>query len=246
MSMAHPFALSSVESRDAALEATNVVKRVADRPVLAGVGLAVLAGELVLIGGEPGAGRTTLLRCLTGISRPDAGSVILYGDGGPRDLAAADDRTLDWLHRRAIRLVDGRLAAPPRATLSATVARPVRRLGLAVADATARASEALQLVGLDQESRTPVGELDRAERLAADLAIAVALQPDLVVVEAAHLLNQRGGTSRLRDVLQSLRRSGGAVVAAVDIAGDGPASLGADGAYTLRDGILRPWGVAGR
>lgn len=43
--------------------------------VLAGASLVVAPGERVLVTGGAGAGKTTLLHCLTGLRRPDAGTV---------------------------------------------------------------------------------------------------------------------------------------------------------------------------
>jgi ABC-type sugar transport system ATPase subunit len=48
-------------------------------PALTGVDLAVGASELVAVAGEPGAGKTTLVRCLGGDIVPDAGEIRLAG-----------------------------------------------------------------------------------------------------------------------------------------------------------------------
>ncbi|MDP6345358.1 MAG: ATP-binding cassette domain-containing protein, partial [Alphaproteobacteria bacterium] len=49
-------------------------------PVLHGVDLAVGPGEFVALMGPSGAGKTTLLNCISGIDRPDAGSVVIGGE----------------------------------------------------------------------------------------------------------------------------------------------------------------------
>src|SRR5207247_5305281 len=46
---------------------------------LAGVSFSVPAGEFVAVLGTSGAGKTTLFRCLTGLTRPDAGAVEIDG-----------------------------------------------------------------------------------------------------------------------------------------------------------------------
>jgi phosphonate transport system ATP-binding protein len=51
----------------------------AGRPVLAGVNLRVAAGEFVALLGPSGAGKTTLIKCITGLLRPDAGEVLVGG-----------------------------------------------------------------------------------------------------------------------------------------------------------------------
>lgn len=68
-------------------EARAVVKRYGDRTVLDGVSLALRKGELVALLGPNGAGKTTLVGLLTGLRRPDAGEVRLFGED-PQDPVA--------------------------------------------------------------------------------------------------------------------------------------------------------------
>ena len=60
---------------------------------LGGVSFSVEPGEFVGILGPSGAGKTTLFRCLTGLTRPDSGSVAIHGRDichlGGRELRAA-------------------------------------------------------------------------------------------------------------------------------------------------------------
>ena len=60
---------------------------------LGGVSFSVRPGELVAVLGPSGAGKTTLFRCLTGLTRPDAGHVFLHGSDicrlGGRELRMA-------------------------------------------------------------------------------------------------------------------------------------------------------------
>jgi len=53
----------------------NVTKRFGDRLVLAGVSMNVGAGETVTLIGPSGGGKSTLLRCLNGLSTFDAGEI---------------------------------------------------------------------------------------------------------------------------------------------------------------------------
>uniref|UniRef100_UPI00202946CD ATP-binding cassette domain-containing protein n=1 Tax=Actinotalea sp. C106 TaxID=2908644 RepID=UPI00202946CD len=81
---------------------------------LDGVGVRVLPGSLTVVAGGPGSGRTTLLRCLSGAYRPDAGSVRLTLDGQSLDLATADVRALAWVRRHHLAVADRPPAVPPR------------------------------------------------------------------------------------------------------------------------------------
>ena len=82
------------------LEASGLALRYGAVPALDGVSLAIWPGEVVAIVGESGSGKTTLLRVLSGLLRPDAGSV-LYRDpaGEPQRLDAMGEAALRRLHR---------------------------------------------------------------------------------------------------------------------------------------------------
>src|SRR2546426_2965641 len=67
-------------SDGAVISATGLTKRYPpDVTALAGVSLAVRPGEFVAVLGPSGAGKTTLFRCLTGLTPPDDGSVSIDG-----------------------------------------------------------------------------------------------------------------------------------------------------------------------
>lgn len=64
----------------AELAAEGVEKAFGATQALAGVSLAVEAGEVVALVGPNGAGKTTLIRCLTGSISPDTGTVAIRGE----------------------------------------------------------------------------------------------------------------------------------------------------------------------
>jgi ABC-2 type transport system ATP-binding protein len=50
-----------------------------DKPVITGLDLDIAAGQLYALLGPNGAGKTTTLRMVTGLTRPDAGSIEIFG-----------------------------------------------------------------------------------------------------------------------------------------------------------------------
>jgi ABC-type multidrug transport system ATPase subunit len=79
------------------LEARGIRKSFGRHQVLAGVGLAVAAGEMIAVVGENGSGKSTLLRILAGDLRPDRGSVVTHGQTGycPQAVVLDDALTVD-------------------------------------------------------------------------------------------------------------------------------------------------------
>jgi ABC-2 type transport system ATP-binding protein len=79
------------------LEARGIRKSFGRHQVLAGVDLAVAAGEMIAVVGENGSGKSTLLRILAGDLRPDRGSVVTHGQTGycPQAVVLDDALTVD-------------------------------------------------------------------------------------------------------------------------------------------------------
>lgn len=69
---------------------------VADRSILRGVHLEVAPGEVVAIMGVSGGGKTSLLKCLSGLQRPTAGHILV----GDVDLTALDEARLNEQRRK--------------------------------------------------------------------------------------------------------------------------------------------------
>jgi heme exporter protein A len=75
------------------LNITNLAVSRGDRPLFAGLNLTIEAGQAVALVGANGAGKTSLLRAIAGLLRPDAGEVIFSDAGGP--VAPEDARSRD-------------------------------------------------------------------------------------------------------------------------------------------------------
>ena len=67
-----------------------------DKPVIAGLDLEIAAGQLYALLGPNGAGKTTTLRMVTGLTRPDAGSIEIFGIDARRNPLEAKAITA-WL-----------------------------------------------------------------------------------------------------------------------------------------------------
>ncbi|HJV40068.1 ATP-binding cassette domain-containing protein, partial [Caulobacter sp.] len=72
-----------------AIDAKGLFKSFGDTPVLAGVDLTVVPGEVVAIIGPSGSGKSTLLRCLAGLEPLNGGDLSIAGvkAGGKTPLA---------------------------------------------------------------------------------------------------------------------------------------------------------------
>jgi ABC-type multidrug transport system ATPase subunit len=214
------------------LELERVCKRYRDgqleRVVLREVSLQIAAGELTVVWGLRGCGRSTLLRLAAGIDAPDRGVVRFEG----RDLAVHGEEVL------------GAGIGYCQKTLARNGSQPVLDLvmvsllarGVPPNEARTRAREALERAGADGSAALALSALDTAETVRVALARVLALRPRLLVIDdpiqGVDLLQRDGILSLLR----ALADDGVAVLAST---GDSTGLSDADHTLSLSEGELR-------
>jgi peptide/nickel transport system ATP-binding protein len=161
-----------------AIRVRGLTKSYVGTSVLDGLDLDVGDGEVVGIAGRSGGGKTTLLRCLLGLERPDAGELRLAG---------IDPATRGWRAvRRAVQLVpqDPRASLNPWRTAAQLVADPLdfHRIGTR-ATRRARARELLAAVGLDELADRRPNALSTGQCQRVAIARALAVRPRVLVAD---------------------------------------------------------------
>ena len=199
---------SAIESNSEVAQLRGVRKAYEGRLVLRDVDLAVAAGELLVVTGPSGSGKSTLLRILTGLERPDAGSVLLGGT----DLKALDRSGLAGLRAQYSSVVaqDVFLAGTHDAAGSLDLARSVRGLP---SDA-AQDLRWLAALGLEGLVRRPVRLLSGGERQRVAVARALAVQPRLAILDEPTSQLDEASAERLTAVLREAAAGGLALVVA--------------------------------
>jgi alpha-D-ribose 1-methylphosphonate 5-triphosphate synthase subunit PhnL len=112
-------------------------------PVLQGLRLVVEAGECLVLQGASGSGKSTILRCIYGNYRPDAGRVLVRNGAATVDVAAALPREILTLRRMALGYVSQFLRVVPRVPAISLVMEPALERGAALAEARERAAAML-------------------------------------------------------------------------------------------------------
>jgi zinc transport system ATP-binding protein len=178
-----------------------------DATVLDGVDLAVEQGEFVAVAGPNGGGKTTLLRIVLGLERPDAGEALLFGEPAQSFSRRA---TLGYLAQRSQVGVDapvtvrevvaaGRLA-------SGGLLGPLRRRDRAIV------TEAIGRVGLLAEADRPLRALSGGQQQRAFIAKALAGEPSLLVLDEPTTGVDVEAQEALAELLDRLHRELGVTV----------------------------------
>jgi branched-chain amino acid transport system ATP-binding protein len=193
---------------DAVLRIENLSKNFGGLRVTDDVTLDVMPGELHAVIGPNGAGKTTLINQISGLLAPDAGRILFAGE----------DVTSLSVHARATRGLARSFQITsilPRFSVLENVALAVqarhgtsfRFFGTAAAEdeLNAPALVALAQVGLAERADAPAGELSHGEKRALELAIALAMEPKLLLLDEPMAGTGHDETERLVAVLRGLK-----------------------------------------
>jgi signal transduction histidine kinase/ABC-type sulfate/molybdate transport systems ATPase subunit len=171
--------------------------------VLRNVDLTLRTGELVAVSGEPGAGKTTLVRCLAGDLSPTSGSVVVAGRTLLADPAA--DR------RRGVAVVWQDLALCDNLDVAGNVllGSETRRLILSDLRFHIAAAELLRELQIPIRDTTRlVGELPDGQRRLIAVARALTSRPQLLVLDEPTAAMGTAETSDLEELITGLRQRG--------------------------------------
>ncbi len=119
-------------------------------PAFRAVSFRLHPGELLLVRGPNGVGKSSLLRCLYRTYMPDSGSARFQSSLGEVDLARAADVDIALLRRSEIGHVTQFLRPRPRVSALDLVAEPLLVAGKAQDEARALAADQLGALGLKQ------------------------------------------------------------------------------------------------
>ena len=200
--------------------------------VLGGVDLAVLPGEMTLIVGPSGSGKSTLLAVMSGLLRPDGGTVRALGC----DLWNQPLEAIDRFRLEHCGFVFQGFNLFPALTAAEQVVLPLQYTGLSIGAARARAEEALAAVGLRDKAALYPLALSGGEKQRVAVARAIAKKPQLLFAdEPTSALDKENGANVAR-LLHAIAHAQGATVLCVSH--DPRLIAHADRVVRIEDGVL--------
>ncbi|MDA5109213.1 sugar ABC transporter ATP-binding protein [Brevibacillus thermoruber] len=191
---------------DYLLEMKEISKSFPGVKVLDGVQLNLKRGEVLALMGENGAGKSTLMKILGGIYQRDGGTIVVKGQ-------TQENMTPDIAAKRGIAIIHQELNLIPHLSVMENIflGREFTYGKSGFVNWSRMRTEAkrwLEQLAIDLDPATPVGELSVGQQQMIEIAKALSMQADILVLDepTAALTNRE--IDALFDVIAALKRKG--------------------------------------
>ena len=144
-------------------------------PAACDVSFDVHPGEIFVIMGLSGSGKSTVVRCLSRLVEPTAGEVLVDG----QNILTLSETELIELRRHRMGMVFQNFGLMPHMTVLENVAYPLRVQGVGRAERLSRARENIDLVGLSGRENSYPRELSGGMQQRVGIARSLAVKPDV-------------------------------------------------------------------
>ncbi len=144
-----------------------------------GVSFEAHFGEMLYIEGPSGSGKTTLLSMISGILRPDSGTVVVED----KDIWSLTSDQLADFRLNTVGFVFQDYHLFPRLTTVENVAIPLILKKLEWNESMTQAMRYLEIVGLRDRAQLPPVKLSGGEQQRVAIARAIASQPDILIFD---------------------------------------------------------------
>ena len=135
----------------------------------------VMPGELFVIMGLSGSGKSTIVRCISRLLEATGGEIAIDGE----DILNANTARMTELRRRKLGMVFQHFGLFPHMSVADNVAFPLKMQGQGRRERLARAHEVIELVGLDGREAAYPRELSGGQRQRVGIARSLAVNPDV-------------------------------------------------------------------
>jgi putative ABC transport system ATP-binding protein len=175
-----------------------------DVPVLKHVNLSIAEGEYVAIMGASGSGKSTLMNIIGCLDRPTSGQYFLAGT----NLTTLNDDELADIRNQYVGFVFQQFNLLPRLTALANVMLPMIYADVPRSQRISQATEALELVGLNEQIQNRPNQLSGGQQQRVAIARALVNHPALVLADEPTGALDSKTSQEIIDLLTGLDQQG--------------------------------------
>lgn len=165
-------------TNDTLIKVENLVKNFGDIEVLKGIDTEIKYGEVVVIIGASGSGKSTFLRCLNRLEEPTDGHIYF------KDTDITDPKVNINVHRQKMGMVFQQFNLFPHMTvLKNMISAPMKLLKMSKEDATNKAMALLEKVGLADRADAYPSQLSGGQKQRIAIVRALCMDPEVMLFD---------------------------------------------------------------
>jgi polar amino acid transport system ATP-binding protein len=185
------------------LRATDLCKSFGRQIVLKNVNLDLDQVRTLALIGPSGGGKSTLLRIIAGLEKPDSGSLYL----NDREIIYRETELM--AHRRTVGTVFQAYNLFPHLTALQNITLPLEKVHqYKAADARQVAEDILERFGLSEHGQKPPAQLSGGQRQRVAIARAISIKPKLLLFDEPTSALDPEMTAEVLEVIEELREEG--------------------------------------
>ena len=189
--------------KTAVIKVENLEKAFGKKEVLKGINTEIDKGEVIVIIGASGSGKSTFLRCLNCLEDPTGGNI--YFDG----VDIADPSVDINVHRQKMGMVFQQFNLFPHKTvLENMTLAPIKLKGMRSEDAKAQALKLLERVGLADRADSYPSQLSGGQQQRVAIVRALAMEPDVMLFDEPTSALDPEMVGEVLDVMKALAEEG--------------------------------------
>lgn len=190
-------------TNDTLIKVENLIKNFGDIKVLKGINTEIKKGEVVVIIGASGSGKSTFLRCLNLLEYPTDGKIYF------NEVDIADPDIDINIHRQKMGMVFQQFNLFPHMTIlkNMTIA-PIKVLGLSKEEAEKTAMELLEKVGLADRANSYPSQLSGGQKQRVAIVRALCMNPQVMLFDEPTSALDPEMVGEVLNVMKELAESG--------------------------------------
>lgn len=184
------------------LEVKNLNKSFGDNKVLIDLSFKLEKGEIGVLFGKSGAGKTTVLRCLNGLEVFDSGEIIIDNE------VINKSKDISKIRHNIGMVFQNFNLFPHMSVLENIIEAPINVLKIPINEAIAKAKELLELVGMSDKINSYPHELSGGQKQRVAIARACSLTPNVLCFDEPTSALDAESIGRVSKIIKDLKSKG--------------------------------------